>query len=81
MHRPSEKVLHLLPPDGTCDGLFGKSTRTVELSLTLLEDHARFSGVLNFLLPYSEKNAHELLQFIKLLVEKVELQGEAERLL
>ena len=77
MHRPAEKVLRLLPPDGTCDGLFGKSIRSVELSLTLLEDHARFSGVLNFLLLYSEKNARELL---KVLVEKVELQEEGERL-
>ena len=65
----------------TRDGLFGKSTRTVTLSLTLLEDHARLCGMSTVLLPYSEKNARELLEFLKVLVEKVELQEEAERLL
>ncbi|WP_297469514.1 hypothetical protein [Thermococcus sp.] len=65
----------------TRDGLFGRSSRTVEFSLTLLEDHARLYGMSSVLLPYSEKNARELLEFIKVLVEKVELQEEAERLL
>ena len=65
----------------TRDGLFGKSTRTVELSLTLLEDHARLWGMFSILLPYSKKNARELLEFLKVLVEKVELHEEAKRLL
>jgi len=53
---------------------------TVEQNLTLLEDHARFNGPLDVLLPYTEKNGRELLQFIKVLVEKVKLYAEAERL-
>ena len=65
----------------TRDTLFGKSSRSVTLSLTLLEDHARIWGVFNVLLPYSEKNARELLKLLKVLVEKVELREEAERLL
>ena len=58
--------------------LFG--TGTVELTLTLLEDHARFNGLLPILLPYSERNARELLEFLKALVEKAKLEAEAERL-
>ncbi|NJE31229.1 hypothetical protein E3E38_09265 [Thermococcus sp. 18S1] len=53
---------------------------TVEFTLTLLEDHARFNGLLPVLLPYSEKNARELLELLKVLVEKAKLQAEAERL-
>ncbi|ASJ07172.1 hypothetical protein [Thermococcus pacificus] len=64
----------------TYDGIFGRSVRGVELSLILLEDHARFSGVLSFLLPYSEKNARELLELLKVLVEKAKLYAEAENL-
>ncbi|MDV3104550.1 hypothetical protein [Thermococcus waiotapuensis] len=64
----------------TYSGIFGRSVREVDLSLTLLEDHARFSGVINFLLPYSEKNARELLELLKVLVEKAELYAEAENL-
>ena len=65
----------------TRDTLFGKSSRTVTLSLTLLEDHARIWGMFSVLLPYSEKNARELLELLKVLVEKVKLREEAERLL
>ncbi|WP_456368219.1 hypothetical protein [Thermococcus sp.] len=35
----------------------------------------------SILLPYSKKNARELLEFLKVLVEKVELHEEAKRLL
>ncbi|EEB73145.1 hypothetical protein [Thermococcus sp. AM4] len=55
-------------------------SKTVELTLTLLEDHARFTGPLSVLLPYSERNARELLEFLKVLVEKAKLEAEAERL-
>jgi len=51
-----------------------------ELTLTLLEDHARFNGILPVILPYSEKNARELLELLKVLVEKAKLYAEAERL-
>ena len=64
----------------TRDGLFGRSTRTVELNLTLLEDHARFNGMLPVLLPYSKKNARELLELLKVLAEKAKLYAEAEKL-
>ena len=64
----------------TRDSLLGSSTRTVELTLALLEDHARFNGILPVLLPYSEKNARELIELLKVLVEKAKLNAEAERL-
>jgi len=61
--------------------IFGDVARTtVEQNLTLLEDHARFNGPFDVLLPYTEKNGRELLEFIKVLVEKAKLYAEAERL-
>lgn len=65
----------------TYETISGSIARTtVEQTLTLLKDHARFNGPLDVLLPYTEKNGRELLEFIKVLVEKAKLYAEAERL-
>jgi len=64
----------------TRDEFLGDSSRTVKLTLTLLEDHARFNGMFHVLLPYSGKNARELLDLLKVIVEKAKLYAEAEKL-
>ncbi len=59
---------------------FGETVGALPFSLVLLEDHARFDGLLPVVIPYSEKNARELLQLLRVLVEKAKLQAEAERI-
>ncbi|NJE02970.1 hypothetical protein [Thermococcus sp. MV11] len=62
--------------------LFGNSESTVEVELTLYDDHAHFHlpGV-SLRLPYTKENAKVLVEFLRIFAERVKLEEERARLL